>query len=147
MLTGLLSRWGFSELLSKGFHSIYRDGILLLIDIDNFKLINDHRGHKTGDEALKRFGEILQGYFSDKKNLLCRWGGDEFIVLFFDSEEKLDRLMEGVSRDFLDYINKIEPLVDISIGSVHIKNCRTVDDLLALADQFMYKQKKAKRKI
>lgn|GEM_PF-1079756 len=148
VLTGLLSRWGFSEHISKGFNTVYQDGILLLIDIDNFKLINDRRGHKVGDEVIKRFGEILQGYFGgNKKNLLCRWGGDEFIVLSFDSEKELDKLMEGVSREFLDYISNIEPLVDISIGSVHIKNCRSVDDLLTLADQFMYNQKRAKRKI
>jgi len=147
MLTGLLNRWGFSELLAKGFDSVYRDGILLLIDIDNFKLINDHEGHKAGDEALKRFGEILKDYFSDGKTLLSRWGGDEFIVLFSGSEEKLNSLMEEVTRDFQDYISKIEPLANISLGSVYIKDCRSVDDLLVLADQFMYRHKNEKRKI
>jgi diguanylate cyclase (GGDEF)-like protein len=145
MLTGLLNRWGFSELLSKGLKSSYRDGYLLLIDIDNFKLINDRRGHKTGDEVLRRFGEILNGYFNDNKNLVCRWGGDEFVVLFFDGEERLDNLIGRVTGDFLDYINKIEPLVDISIGSAFLKDCLTVEDVLVMADQFMYKQKNAKR--
>ena len=76
---------------------------------------------------------------------MCRWGGDEFVVLFFDGEERLDNLIGRVTGDFLDYINKIEPLVDISIGSAFLKDCLTVEDVLVMADQFMYKQKNAKR--
>jgi len=144
-LTGLLNRWSFAELLSAGFSSSSRDGYLVLIDIDNFKLINDRRGHKTGDEVLMRFGEILKAYFPENNSLVCRWGGDEFVILFFDEADKLDSLIENVTNDFLGYINNIEPLVDISIGSAFIKDCRTVEDVFVKSDQIMYNQKRSKK--
>jgi len=145
MLTGLLNRWGFTEMLSKRVNTSGCDGQLLLIDIDNFKLINDHQGHKIGDEVLKRLGSILGKYFSDNRNLVCRWGGDEFIILFFDGEEKLDKLMENATHDFLSFINDIEPLVDISIGSASVHDCSSVEQVFIKSDQLMYEQKNSKK--
>ena len=51
----------------------------MIIDLDDFKLINDRYGHLSGDTALADAGSHLRGAFR-KKDLVCRWGGDEFIV-------------------------------------------------------------------
>ena len=81
-LTGTLNRWGFSEMLTE----IETDGngALLIIDVDNFKSINDTYGHATGDLLLRRISGLLKMYFLNPKMHVARFGGDEFAVLISD---------------------------------------------------------------
>jgi diguanylate cyclase (GGDEF)-like protein len=94
--TGLFNRDYFEErvgdvlALSHERRSLDGEGAfaVAMIDFRFFKVINDRFGHHSGDEVLRTFGEIIRGYLRDKKDIGCRWGGDEFVLL-----------LQGVTKD------------------------------------------------
>lgn len=144
-LTGLLNRRNFNNILQKKFDSGDYNGYIIMMDIDNFKMINDKKGHLVGDDCLKHLGGILSQYFDDGKNLITRWGGDEFIVIYYGDALQLDSILEKLVKDFKEYIDNIEPLVDISFGITALEGCQTPNDVLAKSDHIMYEEKKIKR--
>ena len=75
-LTGLLNQ---NSYLNRTAEMRRRGGVLVVFDVDDFKQINDRYGHLSGDTALADAGSHLRGAFR-KNDLVCRWGGDEFIV-------------------------------------------------------------------
>ena len=81
-LTGLLNRQTGAALLPEALTKTLRKGTagaFVIIDLDDFKLVNDRHGHLSGDTALADVGLHLRSAFR-KNDLVCRWGGDEFIV-------------------------------------------------------------------
>ncbi|MDD4802549.1 MAG: GGDEF domain-containing protein [Syntrophomonas sp.] len=144
-LTGLLNRRNFREYLQRQLDSSDHKGFLVMMDIDNFKLINDKRGHLAGDDSLKHLGNLLKQYFDNGNNMISRWGGDEFIVIYFGDGDRLDSILEKLKTDFKNYIEPIEPLVDISIGVASLEECKIIDDVLAKSDQIMYEKKRIKK--
>ncbi len=144
-LTGLLNRRNFNSILEKQFDSNDDKGFLIMMDVDNFKLINDKNGHLFGDGVLKRLGTILMGNFNDGRNMISRWGGDEFVVVYFGKDEQLKNALNQVKKEFKAYIDQIEPLADISIGVATLEGCKTSTDILAKADEIMYRQKNTKK--
>lgn len=83
-LTGLLNRRGFEESLgeAEGGRSSCEEGShVALLDIDHFKAINDARGHDEGDRTLARVAETIAANVRSR-DLCCRWGGEEFVLLF-----------------------------------------------------------------
>lgn len=86
-LTGLLNRRGFAPLAEAALEQARRFGLpfaVVLIDIDDFKQVNDQHGHATGDRLLADLGALLSQH-SRKADLLARWGGEEFILLLLRS--------------------------------------------------------------
>lgn len=84
VLTGLYNRRYFDELFEIEWSSAVRRQTpmsLLVCDLDNFKLVNDDFGHLTGDEALKITANNLQAVFKRVTDIICRFGGEEFVVL------------------------------------------------------------------
>ncbi len=82
-LTGLYNRYKFKQLYSSSYKTmLQRDGdlSLIILDIDFFKKINDVHGHNSGDEVLKKLAEVLLAA-TRKIDVVCRWGGEEFIIL------------------------------------------------------------------
>ena len=82
-LTGLYNRRYFEETLTDHIESANRYGrelSLILFDIDDFKKINDTRGHEAGDEVLRQFADLLKTA-ARKADIVCRYGGDEFAVI------------------------------------------------------------------
>jgi diguanylate cyclase (GGDEF)-like protein len=145
MLTGLLNRWALNERLQAMLSSADAKGYLVFLDIDKFKLINDRKGHAVGDAVLRQFGAILKHYFENGRNLVCRWGGDEFVVFYFDDFNGLDRALKGATHDFLAYINGIERQADISFGIASLDGFTSVADVFTKSDELMYKQNFEKR--
>ena len=94
-LTGFYNKMKGSELIEAKCRT--DKGALMVIDLDNFKLVNDLNGHEMGDKVLCAFAEILRKY-STKKDVLCRIGGDEFMAF-----------SEGVTseKDVIDYTEKL----------------------------------------
>jgi diguanylate cyclase len=87
-LTGLPNRWYWSEVGVKELrrnHTLGRPASLLMIDIDNFKAINDQRGHSAGDEVLRRFAAMLEECLRED-DMPARYAGDEFLVLLPDTD-------------------------------------------------------------
>jgi len=88
-LTGLVNRRGFVDAfereLDRTARGLTKGGLLLMIDLDNFKNINDAHGHAAGDAALRLVAETLKGAIR-KMDLAGRLGGDEFVLLFSNAD-------------------------------------------------------------
>lgn len=146
-LTGLINRRYFNDLLQKQVDLGNNNVQLVMMDIDNFKIINDKNGHMAGDEVLKRTGSILGKYFNDGQSVISRWGGDEFVVLYFGGAEELYTILENTINEFREYIKPIEPLVDISVGISSLEGFKTANDAFTMSDRTMYKEKNLKKTV
>lgn len=151
-LTGLYNRRGFITLAEHTMSlakRLRKNLILIFIDLDNMKWINDNLGHNVGDLALKEAADILKKTFRDN-DLIARIGGDEFVVLGIvekekDKDEVLNRLRAKVeaSNERKDRNFKLS----LSIGTVfHTPDSNySIEELLEIADKLMYEEKKKKK--
>jgi diguanylate cyclase (GGDEF)-like protein len=123
-----------------------------IIDIDGFKAVNDTYGHLAGDEVLKQFGGELK-MACRSTDLIGRWGGDEFILLFdcalAEAEKQLDRIRKWICGNYTIHprSGEIRLTVSASIGLAALDAGADMKDLLAHADAAMYEQKARSRKL
>ncbi len=146
-LTGLPNRLCFQEAIARALSEecgLHRVGLLLL-DLDNFKQVNDTLGHDAGDALLRALGERLREGIGDR-NLIARLGGDEFAVLLpgISGEQELseaaDRLLMRLREPF-DYLGQILDC-RASVGAVLYPNHgRTASELFKNADIALYAAK------
>ena len=145
-LTGLRNRRSFEERLVMEFSMARRrkrELSVLLIDVDNFKTINDRFGHAAGDEVLRRLGTILRTTVR-LPDLPARYGGEEFVVLLPESGEEsamglARRVMQRVAAE--EWEN--EPLT-ISVGMAAMnESLESGYQLVELADEALYAAKRA----
>jgi len=119
---------------------------VLLLDVNDFKLVNDQMGHKMGDEYLLLIANQLKESVK-KSDIVARWGGDEFLILSPDvqSKEELDKMLERIHQNLKQLsFNNIK--ISVSIGSARYpKHGKNLDDLLKVADKNMYQLKSQKR--
>ncbi|MCM8787913.1 MAG: sensor domain-containing diguanylate cyclase [Candidatus Omnitrophica bacterium] len=115
---------------------------ILMIDIDDFKKFNDTYGHMQGDEALKKIGEFLNENVGEK-NILCRYGGEEFAVILSSTpKEDATKLAENL-REKLSESSILFNKFTISIGvASYPTDATTKEELLNKADIALYKAKK-----
>lgn len=145
-LTNLYNRRHFCEMLEQAVNKARRgtSSILLYLDLDNFKIINDTLGHQAGDRLLLNIANILRGH-SRKPDVLARIGGDEFVVLLEDTEAtKASLLAEKFIRlfDNLRYIEGTKSLpTSVSIGIAPVDGTVTAEEALAHADAACYQAK------
>lgn len=148
-LTGALNRRGFiKKVLETLSHleEVTRSYSILMLDIDNFKRINDKYGHVKGDEILKLFTNKLN-IILPPDNIMGRYGGDEFIIFvpFLSCDDSL-KLAEEIRKNISLIISvhkdeKIELTASIGLVS-YVSHCnKTLEELILLADDFMYKAK------
>lgn len=151
-LTGINNRRGFFDALNTQLASIHQldlDFAILMIDIDNFKSVNDRYGHLVGDEVLKAVARQLQLLARDN-DILGRFGGEEFVTFMVDvlpdaAFEKAEALRQGVAGCF-HHINGFEIRVTLSIGIGHSSRANgNLDRVLAQADQAVYAAKHSGR--
>ena len=118
---------------------------VMMMDIDNFKSINDTFGHDIGDVILKRIGTILKTH-TRAKDFTCRFGGDEFCVIFVDcNEEIIKNRAEAIRQTIIANatIPKSDREVTVSIGySINSEN-RSLEDVMKEADIALYKSKES----
>ena len=147
-LTGLNNRKRLNELVKEKLLSYtnkeYRSA-LLIIDLDNFKLINDSYGHLYGDKLLEKFAEDLKRIVKDE-NCIGRFGGDEFLI-FLSDIESLDEIKkfnneieEILKKPYIIGNNTIYITVSIGIG-LFPDDGENFETLLKSADAAMYKAK------
>jgi len=150
-LTGLLNRRGFLTLAEQQLRLVQRMKtrlILLFIDLDRMKWINDTLGHPEGDLALKNAGIILKKTFRES-DLIARVGGDEFVVVTLNSfDESMETILARLERNLSAFnaANQAPYPLSLSIGAVSSEEeepC-TIEALLTKADRRMYENKKAK---
>jgi len=141
-LTGAANRYLLEQSIDRAV-SLGREGstsILLLIDLDNFKSINDTCGHAAGDKVLQTLAALLQANLR-RQDMLTRLGGDEFAILLNDANvddaravaEKLRRAAHGMRSAFFN--------LTISIGMIAIDGSMDSRRLLSLADKALYAAK------
>jgi len=117
---------------------------LTFFDLDNFKNVNDTFGHQTGDKVLQRVADILKDNLR-QTDLMGRWGGEEFIVAFIDTELDNAKFITEKIRAHIEKDEVLSQLTNIkvtaSFGLTTITVQDTVDSLLNRADQALYKAK------
>jgi len=119
---------------------------LLILDLDDFKKINDAYGHPAGDQVLKRLGEILLMSIRDK-DYGCRYGGEEFTVILpgAEKEKALDvaeRIRRLISDDTFETSDGQKFSVTVSIGLAQLRPGENSADLINRADQSLYSAKR-----
>ena len=116
----------------------------MMMDLDNFKTINDMLGHKFGDETLKTFGNQIKELFR-KDDIVCRVGGDEFFVLMknIPSTEYVCQKADGILKICLSHKNDAGIQLGCSIGIVTVNDDKLAyEQLYKLADKLLYKSKR-----
>ena len=148
-LTGCYNRRYGLELLDRQIKLSHRSKsplLLAFLDIDRFKEINDTFGHDEGDKVLKEVAELFKSALREI-DIICRMGGDEFLLIFPGSSLKEAPLIkERLNKDLtkLNQTLKKPYKIEISMGfSEYLPDKpETLDELIAIADQRMYEEKK-----
>jgi len=141
-LTGMYNRRLFMTTLEKEFYRSKRYNTpmtIIMIDIDDFKKINDKHGHQHGDRILQTVGDIIRRQTRDA-DIAARYGGEEFIVLSNGTDkEHANRLAERLRSSIA------ESGVTVSCGVAHYpnKNSRFPDDLIRISDEALYVAKRS----
>jgi len=148
-LTGLANRRKFNEHFEK-LYKLYLKRVhkltLLLIDIDDFKSVNDDFGHLVGDQALIRAAEILKADLRSS-DLVARWGGEEFAVLLVDvNPEKAREIAQKICDSMKEDVVLKELLqrsLTVSIGVGELTSLESQDGLVHKVDTALYEAKEA----
>jgi diguanylate cyclase len=150
-LTGLVNRRHMQERLDEAVQRLGRHGerfTVALIDLDHFKQINDQHGHRVGDEALAAFSQAATSVLRDS-DTLARWGGEEFLVLFPDTQpeqaciplQRLQNLLVSTP------VSAHEPGLRLKFSAglcLHVASA-TLDHTLERADAALYEAKRSGR--
>ena len=149
-LTGLYNRRGFNSVLERTLANArrYREhGMLVYVDLDGFKHINDTHGHDAGDQALKAAANIIRQNVR-ATDYVSRMGGDEFAILYVRADSSgfkrsLERLRAALNTATVVYRGALLPLA-ASLGVVSYGPGALAEELLMRADRAMYLEKKAR---
>ena len=148
-LTGVLNRKGLDEALARETAFAQRRGTPLclgLLDIDNFKQINDIHGHQTGDEALQHLTEVVRENIRPQDSV-ARYGGEEFVILLPDTAldsavATLTRLQRALTKRFF-LARQQKLLITFSAGVAELYEHESPEDAIDRADKAMYNAKRS----
>ncbi|MDY6824560.1 MAG: transporter substrate-binding domain-containing protein [Thermodesulfobacteriota bacterium] len=147
-LTGMFNRMKFEELLQHEIKRVQRTGecfSLIMLDVDNFKEINDSYGHQAGDSVLKKISGFLQASIREADNL-GRWGGEEFLVLCPNtSDTGAATLAEHLRRLIAARKLTVAGGVTCSFGVAEYRHEEGESQLLNRVDRAMYRAKELGR--
>ena len=150
-LTELPNRRGFDLLAAQAMLEARREPkplTAMLLDLDHFKALNDTYGHLAGDQVLIGFARDLESCLRHS-DIVCRWGGEEFIVLLKDTDGETglmiaEKIRQHVEQQRYAYDGK-ELQLTVSIGLTTLQVDETLHTLLSRADHAMYRAKQAGR--
>ncbi len=148
-LTGALNRKGMDDALEREAARALRHEAMLclgLLDIDNFKKLNDTYGHQAGDEALKHLATVIRETLRPQ-DTLARYGGEEFLILLPDTTldaavQTLTRLQRELTRKYFLHDNQ-KMLITFSAGVAELGREEAAKDAVKRADAAMYLAKRA----
>ncbi len=152
-LTSLYNRITFEKVYDEAYEeSLLNESPLtiMILDIDAFKLYNDHYGHLMGDKCISLIAKTLQNNLKRNKDLIARYGGDEFMVLLPDTDVKGAECVVQLFREAIKALaivhetSEISEIITLSIGAVTtvVKEGTDKESLLITADKALYKVKK-----
>lgn len=144
-LTGLYNRKKAISMIEAAFLK-EKGGILYICDVDNFKSMNDTKGHLAGDRALIHLAKLMKHY-TDDSCVTARLGGDEFLLYFnADAEEKGEKVIKKIQSEFAAAMKSSNPDLDISIsaGAALREGEEDFKDLYKKADSALYLAKQEK---
>lgn len=151
IMTGALNKNTFNKRVIKRLKNNKKVKVIIIIDVDNFKSINDTYGHLTGDSVITELTKRLKRALR-KHDLLSRWGGDEFVIYIHNLSDKteikqiINKIYHKVEQPF--EINGMLLNVGISLGyALYPDNGVTYDELYKKADTMMYTNKHAKQEL
>lgn len=148
-VTGLFNRRYFKEVLQQEFSRAQRYGTLFscfMIDVDQFKQINDNYGHEAGDKVLNDLARLLQIQLRDV-DLVARYGGDEFAILLPESPREkarqvAERIREAVCNEVYSFIPKKQPVtLSIGISGMPDPGFQHASQVVSTADFALYRAK------
>ena len=123
--------------------------VLVFVDLDNLKYVNDVHGHNEGDEYIRRVAGHLRTYSFE--TVVCRVGGDEFMLLAPDATQdeasiRMEALQNAIQND--EYLHDKDYYYSISLGIVAVdeNNSLSASDVLSIADERMYTHKRLRKK-
>jgi diguanylate cyclase (GGDEF)-like protein len=115
--------------------------MLLLLDIDDFKQVNDKYGHLVGDKVLVEFAQLIKSNIRSNDNL-TRWGGEEFIIALMDaSESQAWEYAERLRKLIANHVFEIIGAITVSIGVAALGEDEGIDSLLKRVDEALYQAK------
>ncbi|AUN95512.1 GGDEF domain-containing protein [Pseudazoarcus pumilus] len=148
-LTGVLNRKGLDEAIAREISRARRHSAVLcvgVLDLDNFKQLNDTFGHRTGDEALRHLADVARGSLR-QQDVIGRLGGEEFLVLLPDADvEQAAEIMTRLQRALTKHIflaDNSRILITFSAGIACIGAEETAAEAIDRADKAMYAAKRA----
>ncbi|WP_261821579.1 GGDEF domain-containing protein [Pragia fontium] len=144
-LTSISNRRAFLETIKHSSPEYFNHSSLAIIDIDNFKQINDKFGHASGDEVLIKFSQLLSLFFR-KNDLFCRYGGEEFAILLHDCDHILAKNILEKLCTKVRYLSVALPSGEkiyftISIGIAEMNNKFDINQTIIHADKALYHSK------
>jgi diguanylate cyclase (GGDEF)-like protein len=149
-LTGLLNRRAFHLAMQNAAANGPSLGVLCLVDLDDFKAVNDTYGHLTGDEVLKRTSRIIEGAIRST-DVAARIGGDEFAMFLRSPIDRqgVERVVATIARDARTraYLrgNLIKSSVSIGAATIFGRGSESIDEAFSLADAALYEAKRTNR--
>ncbi|MGI9271280.1 MAG: diguanylate cyclase [Woeseiaceae bacterium] len=151
-LTDAFNRGAFDTAIeqSVNLHAILDQPVtLVMVDLDNFKQVNDGYGHAAGDKVLRAVSECLERSFIRKGDLVARYGGDEFAVILNDTMAKdstklVERFLQLVSSIQIDESTP-ELSISCSAGYTELRDDDQIETLIERADRALYEAKAAGR--
>jgi len=152
VLTGCYARGYGLSLFERQIKSAQRRKtsiLLLYLDLDGLKYINDTFGHKEGDKALKEAAKFFKSTLREV-DIICRMGGDEFLLIFPDSSLNDVPLIKERITNKLKELNKnlnnpYKISFSIGLSCYNPSNPLSIEELIKIADENMYEEKKKKK--
>ncbi len=144
-LTHLSNRYDFEHKFTTILKQVVRNhdsAIFCIMDIDNFKKVNDTYGHAVGDKILKRVSELLM-YNIRASDLLARWGGEEFVIVYYpinfqNAYNRLETIRKMIEKENDDGL----PHITCSFGATVVQFDSNEQKVFSLADKALYQAKK-----
>ncbi len=150
-LTGLHNRRGFVALAGQHLRMVLRKGagMLVYLDVDNLKSINDTFGHLEGNRALVVASNLLRNSFR-QSDILARMGGDEYCVLMTDAGKDSEQQVRRRLQQCVDFTNELSSWhfrISFSMGFAAVPSIRqpSLDELLRITDDRMHQEKRNKQ--